>query len=105
MLGLGKRIEFEEGNVILEGERLEGTWKETWGKVKKIIKKETESNMKDSYRKKELQSELYRKQHDEYNMWLKQRLEPRKTGAIMNLQEKMVETRVWKVSRGLTCRL
>ena len=36
-------------------------------------------------------------------MWLKQRLESRKTGAIMNLQEKMVKTRVWKVSRGLTC--
>ena len=27
----------------------------------------------------------------------------RKTGAIINLQEKMIETRVWKVSRGLTC--
>ena len=27
----------------------------------------------------------------------------RKTGAIMNLQKKMVETKVWKVSRGLTC--
>ena len=53
--------------------------------------------------KKELQSELYRKQHDECNMWLKQKLEPRKTGAIMNLQEKVVEARVWKVSRGLTC--
>ena len=29
MLGLGKRIEFDGGNVILEGERLEDTWKET----------------------------------------------------------------------------
>ena len=100
MLGLGKRIEFDGGNVIPKGERLEGTWKETgtwkktWGKVKKIIKKETESNRKDSYRKKELQSEFYRKQHDECNMWLKQKLEPWKTGAIKNLQEKMVETRV-----------
>ena len=57
--------------------------------------------LKDSYRK--IQSELYRKQHNECNMWLKPRLEPRKTGAIMSLQEKIVETRVWKVSRGLTC--
>ena len=48
MLGLGKRTEFDGGNVIQEGERLEDTWKETWGKVKKIIKKETESNRKDS---------------------------------------------------------
>ena len=136
MRGLGKRIEFDGGNVILEREGLEGTWKETWGKVEKIVKKETESNMKDSYRKKELQSELYRKQYDECNMWLEQKLEPRKTdsyrkkelqselyrkqydecnmwleqkleprktGAIMNLQEKVVETRVWKVSTGLIC--
>ena len=103
MLGLGKRIEFDGGNVILEGERLEGTSKETWGKVKKIMKKVRESNRKDSYRKKELQSELYIKQHDECNMWLKPRLEPRKTGAIMNLQENMLETRVWKVTRGLIC--
>ena len=35
MLGLGRRIEFDGRNIILEGERLEGTWKETWGKVKK----------------------------------------------------------------------
>ena len=106
-LGLGKRTEFDGGNVIPEGERLEGTWKETWGKVKKVTKKETESNRKDSYRKKELQSELYRKKYDECNMWLKQRLKPRKTGAIMNLQERMVqkmlEIRVRKVSTGLTC--
>ena len=77
--------------------------KRNLGKGEKSIKKETESNRKDSYRKKELQNELYRKQYDECNMWLKQRLEPRKTGAIMNLQEKMVERKVWKVSRGLTC--
>ena len=56
MLGLGKTIESDGGNVMLEGERLEGTWKETWGKVKKIIKKETKSNRKDSYWKKELQT-------------------------------------------------
>ena len=29
MLGLGKRIEFDGRNVILEGESLENTWKET----------------------------------------------------------------------------
>ena len=86
MLGSGKRIEFDGENIILEGERLEGTWKKTWGRVKKIIEKETESNRKSSYKKKELQSKLYRKQHDECNMWLKQKLKPRKTGAIMNVQ-------------------
>ena len=33
-------------------------------------------------------------------MWLKQRLDP---AAIVNMLEKMIETKVWKVERGLTC--
>ena len=36
-------------------------------------------------------------------MWLKQSLDPRKTAAIVNMLEKMIETKVWKVARGLTC--
>ena len=36
-------------------------------------------------------------------MRLKQSLDPRKTAAIVNMMEKMIETRVWKVSRGLPC--
>ena len=43
-------------------------------------------------------------------MWLECNLDPRKTAAILNLQEQMVETKSWKVSRGIVdggdmCRL
>ena len=43
-------------------------------------------------------------------MWLECNLDPRKTAAIVNLQEQMVETKAWKVSRGIAdggdmCRL
>ena len=41
VLGLGKRIEFDGGIVILEGERLEGTSKETWGKVRKSSRRQS----------------------------------------------------------------
>ena len=60
--------------------------------MKKVIKKGTE-----------LRCEVQRKQHESCNMRLKQSLDPRKTAAIVNTMEKMIETRMWKVSRGLPC--
>ena len=100
MQEIGSRIDFEEGKVTLEGGRLDKSWKETWKSVKKVIKKGTEIQRKEHYRQKELQDEVYRKRHESCNMWLKQSLDPRKTAATVNMMEKMIETRVWKVSRG-----
>ena len=63
----------------------------------------------ETYEQKELQSDLYRRQEQECHLWLKQRLTPRKTASIMTVVEQMVETRGWKVARGLIkdgrCRL
>ena len=39
MIEIGLAIDFEEGKVILGGERLDKPWKETWRSVKKIFKK------------------------------------------------------------------
>ena len=72
-------------------------------KCQKIFKKGIEKQRKDHYKQKQLQSEVYRIQHESRNMWLKQSLDPRKTAAIVNMLEKMIETKVWKVARGLTC--
>ena len=96
-------IGFEEGKVILEGERLDKPWKETWRSVKKIFKKGIEKQRQDHYKQKHLQSEVYRIQHESCHMWLKQSLDPRKTAAIVSMLEKMIETKMWKVARGLTC--
>ena len=71
MQEIGSRIDFEEGKVTLEGERLDISWKDIWKSVKKVIKKETEIQRKEHYRQKELQSEVYMKQHESCNMWLK----------------------------------
>ena len=35
---IGSMIDFEEGKVILEGETLNKSWKETWKSVKRDIK-------------------------------------------------------------------
>ena len=56
-----------------------------------------------------MQSEIYRKQDQMCNLWLEQKLTPKKTEAIMSMLEQMVETKAWKVTRGLSecnkCRL
>ena len=89
MIEIGLAIDFEEGKVILEGERLDKPWKETWRSVKKIFKKGIEKQRKDHYKQKQLQSEVYRIQHESCNMWLKQSIDPRKTAAIVNMLEKI----------------
>ena len=109
MMEIDKTLEFVENSVKLEGEILELEWKPTWKKVKAELKKGVEKKRQDSYEQKELQSCMYRRQEQECHLWLKQRLTPRKTASIMTLIEQMVETRGWKVARGLMengrCRL
>ena len=53
------------------------------------------------YKTKEQQSQVYREQEEECHSWLGQNLHGRKTSSIMTMLEQMVETRSWKVSRGL----
>ena len=111
MMEIDKTLTFIENNVILEGEVLELEWKPTWKKVKAELKKGVEKERMETYEQKELQlqSDLYRRQEQECHLWLKQRLRPRKTASIMTVIEQMVETRGWKVARGLIeddrCRL
>ena len=109
MMEIDKTLTFIENNVILEGEVLELEWKPTWKKVKAELKKGVEKKRMETYKQKELQSDLYRRQEQECHLWLKQRLTPRKTASIMTVIEQMVETRGWKVARGLIedsrCRL
>ena len=109
LMEIDKTLTFIENNVILEGEVLELEWKPTWKKVKAELKKGVEKKRMETYEQKELQNDLYRRQEQECHLWLKQRLTPRKTASIMTVIEQMVETRRWKVARGLIedgrCRL
>ena len=56
-------------------------------KIKGVLKKETERKLIDQYKQKELQSETYSKEEKERSKWLECNLGPRKTAAIVNLQE------------------
>ena len=109
MMEVDRELEFVGDNVRLMGEVLELDWKVTWKKVKKEMKIGAQIKRKENYRMKELQSEIYGKQEQECHFWLRQRLTPRETASIMTLMEQMVETRGWKMTRGLIengkCRL
>ena len=60
-----------------------------------------ESRKIENYKTKEQQSQFYQEQEDECDLWLSQNLHGRKTSSIMTMLEQMVETRSWKVARGL----
>ena len=67
----------------------------------KQVKKATEAKRIEIYRTKEHQSQFYQEQEEECHVWLSQNLHGRKTSSIMTMLEQMVETKSWKVSRGL----
>ena len=70
--------------------------------MKAELKKGVEKKRTKTYEQKELQSDLYGRQEQECHLWLRQRLTPRKIASIMTVIEQMVQTRGWKVARGLT---
>ena len=76
---------------------------------KKCLKKGVEERRREVYYQKEMQSAVYKNQDQQCNLWLEQNITPPKTASIMLMLEQMVETRAWKVTRGLTedgkCRL
>ena len=60
-----------------------------------------ESTIIENYKTMEQQSQFYQEEEDECHHWLSQNLHGRKTSSIMMVLEQMVETRSWKVARGL----
>ena len=108
MRNVNADVSFEEGSVIIEGER-NTDWKAGWKKLKNILSEGQNRNKQQSLAEKELQSEVpSRYSKDDYE-WFKCNTDPRKTSSILTLQEKMIKTRAWKKIRGIVindkCRL
>ena len=105
----GRQIDFLENFIILDGNRIDQDWKTAWKLIKGSLKKGVEEKRKDMYKEKEMQSEIFRKQDAQCNLWLEQKLSPKKTASIISMLEQMVETKSWKFNRGLVennkCRL
>ena len=102
-------LDFEEDCILLDGERIEKDWKLTWRALKARLKKGIEQKRREEYLDKQMQSEIFRKQNESCNLWLRQNLTPRKTASVISMLEQMIETKSWKASRGLAecskCRL
>ena len=76
-------------------------YKPAWRKIKNKLQKKTIEKRTESYLEKEQQSQTFRQQEEECHVWLNQGLHGRKTASIMSMLEQMVETKCWKVARGL----
>ena len=100
---VGVRLRFADNSIRLDEEVIDEAteYKAVWRKVKNSLQKATESRRIEIYKTKEQQSQVYREQEEECHSWLGQNLHGRKTSSIMTMLEPMVETRSWKVSRGL----
>ena len=94
---IGVRMRFEGDNLRLDEQLIELEWKPTWRKVKTALKKGLECRRIEMYEVKQQQSKLFSYQEEECHMW--QNLHPRKTSAIMNMLEQMVETTSWTAVR------
>ena len=55
----------------------------------------------ETYQSKDQQSRFFREQEVECYLWLTQNFYPWKTSSIISMMEQMVETRSWRVARGL----
>ena len=96
---------FEEDYILLDEERIEKDWRATKARLKNSV----EQKRREQYLDKEMQREIFQKQNESCNLWLRQNLTPRKTTSVMIMLEQMAETKAWKASRGLVkcskCRL
>ena len=81
----GKTIQFEGEDIKLEEKILDREFKPIWKQVKKWFKKVSEEKRLEQYRKKKMQSEIYKKQDKKCNIWLEQNLTARKILAIMSM--------------------
>ena len=98
---VGEEIQFEESNIWIDGELIDGGRKPPWKRLKEKLKKGVKNQRVEEYGTKEQESKLYRGQEQECHVWLSQNLNPGKTAAIMTMLKQMGETRSWKEVTGL----
>ena len=71
MHAVGKVIDFEEDCMLLDRERIENNWKPTQKPINARLKKGVEEKRKEEYLEKQMQREIFRKQHESCNLRLR----------------------------------
>ena len=75
------RLKFDDNVIQLDGEWIEQKWKPAWRKVKTALQKDTKQMRIETYQSKNLHRH--------------------KASSILSMLEQMMETRPWKVARGM----
>ena len=104
MYEVGVQLRFEGDSIRIDDEMIEGEreYKTTWRKRKMSLQKAKEAKRIETNKTKVQQSQFYQEQEKECHTWLNKNLQGKKTSSIMTMLEQMVETKRWKLSRGLT---
>ena len=98
---IDERLELGNEEIILNGQKVEGTWKVVKEKLKRKWKEKVENNRKANLVAKNMQGKGYNLLDRNSHLWLQCNVEPQKVGAIIEMQERMVETRAWKQLRNI----
>ena len=101
---IGREGMYEGDELVL------GTWKDIWEHIRKVLLEHRKKERKETYMGKKMQSEIYKGLEEPSHQWMRCNINPAKVSAIINVQQQMIETRVWKRNRGIVvhtdiCRL
>jgi len=98
---IGERLTLGDDEIRLNGERLEGTWKVVSKKLKRRWKDKKAECRKKELVKKKMQGKGYKNLDKSSHLWLTCNIEPQKVASIIEMQERMIETKAWKRARGI----
>ena len=66
MHAVGTVVDFEEDCILMDGERIEKDWKLIWRAIKAKLKKSVEQKRREEYLDKQMPSEIFRRQDENY---------------------------------------
>ena len=93
---IGLEVGFKD-EIWKSGEKVKKDWSGCW----KELKKDNGEKLKNEYKEKVIQSQLFVGQKKESHMWLNLNTTSQKTAGIMNMSEQIVKTRKYKAMRGI----
>ena len=74
MDNVGVEIQFEESNIWIDGDLIDGGWKPTRNRLREKLKKRVKNQRVENYETEEHQSKQYRRQEQKCHVWLFQNL-------------------------------
>ena len=90
-----------EDAMIFNGKRLEGDWKVIKAKLMKLYREKINRIRRECLIEKPMQGKGFLSLDENSHHWMNCNIDFTKMSSIIQMQERMVETRAWKKNRGL----